>query len=142
MPDSHNDVVRREFTRQSPTFTATGWAAAGLDWITEQVAPEPGHQILEVDAGAAHLGRALARHAAHVTAIDLTPAVLRQGKALADADGQQNVVFEIGDAARLPYLDASFDIVVSRLAVHHYPQPQVPVSEMVRAPTGGPGSCG
>ena len=43
-------------------------------------------QVLEVAAGAAHLGRTLARHTAHVTAIDLAPAVLLQGKAQADAD--------------------------------------------------------
>ncbi|HEY5988975.1 MAG TPA: class I SAM-dependent methyltransferase [Streptosporangiaceae bacterium] len=138
MVDRHDDVVRREFTRQAPTFTAAGWAASGLDWITDQIGLESHHQVLEVAAGAAHLGRALARHAAHVTAIDLTPAVLQRGKAQADADGQQNVVFEIGNAADLPYLDASFDVVVSRLAVHHFRQPEVPVSEMVRVcrPTG------
>ena len=132
MADPHPDVVRREFTRQAATFTTTGWAAAGLDWITEQAAPEPHHQVLEVAAGAAHLGRALARYAAHVTALDLTPAVLEQGKALADADGQRNLTFEVGDAARLPYLDGSFDLVVSRLAVHHFPDPAVPVAEMLR----------
>jgi SAM-dependent methyltransferase len=136
--DGHDDVVRREFTRQAPSFTAVGWASAGLDWIVDQIGPETNHQVLEVAAGAAHLGRALARHGAHVTAIDLTPAVLQQGKAQADADGQHNVVFEIGNAAHLPYLDASFDIVVSRLAVHHFPQPEVPISEMIRVcrPTG------
>jgi SAM-dependent methyltransferase len=130
--DAHNDLVRREFTRQSPTFTATGWAAAGIGWITDLIAPEPHHQILEVAAGAAHLGRALARQAAHVTVMDLTPAVLRHGKAQADADGQRNVVFETGDAAHLPYLDGSFDIVVSRLALHHFQRPEGPVSEMIR----------
>jgi len=78
MADRHHEVVRREFTRQSPTFTATGWAAAELDWITDQAGPEPNHQVLEVAAGAAHLGRTLARHTAHVTAIDLAPAVMKK----------------------------------------------------------------
>jgi len=125
-------VVRREFTRQAPTFTASGWAAAGLDWITEQVRPAPHEQVLETAAGAAHLGRALARHVAHVTAIDLTVAVLRQGKADAEEGGQRNLLFEVGDAAQLPYLDASFDVVICRLAVHHFSEPRHAIAEMVR----------
>jgi SAM-dependent methyltransferase len=130
--EGHADVVRREFTRQAPTFTADGWAAAGLDWIIEQVRPAADEHALEVAAGAAHLGRALAPHVAHVTAIDLTPAVLEQGKARAEADGLRHLLFEVGDAAHLPYLDASFDVVVCRLAVHHFPQPGLEVAEMLR----------
>lgn len=83
-------------------------------------------------AGAAHLGLALAGRAAHVTALDLTAAVLEQGKLAAEAAGRRNLVFQVGDAANLPYLDESFDVVVSRLSVHHFVDPQTPVSEMVR----------
>jgi len=132
MSEAHNESVRREFTRQAPTFTAGGWAAAGLDWITGQIALAGHEQVLEVAAGAAHLGRALAARAAHVTAIDLTAAMLREGKAQADARAEGNLLFEVGDAAHLPYLDASFDVVVCRLAIHHFPQPRAPVAEMVR----------
>ena len=132
MTEGHPDLVRREFTRQAPTFTASGWAASGLDWVTEQIRPAAHEQVLETAAGAAHLGRALAAHAAHVTAIDLTVAMLRQGKADAEVAGQRNLVFEVGDAARLPYLDASFDVVVCRLAVHHYVEPALEIAEMLR----------
>ncbi len=132
MVNEHSDTVRREFTRQAATFTPTGWASSGVDWIVELVHPLATEQVLEVAAGAAHLGRALAVRAAQVTALDLTPAVLEQGKLAAEAAGQRNLVFQIGDAARLPYLDESFDVVVSRLSVHHFDDPRVPVGEMVR----------
>ncbi|HEU5473600.1 MAG TPA: class I SAM-dependent methyltransferase [Actinophytocola sp.] len=136
--DEHNEVVRREFTRQAATFTPTGWAASGVDWILEAIRPAADEHVLEVAAGAGHLGRALAGRAAHVTALDLTPAVLQQGKRAADDAGQRNIVFQLGDAARLPYLDGSFDIVASRLSVHHFADPHGPVAEMVRVcrPTG------
>jgi len=129
---THDDSVRREFERQAATFTAAGWASSGLDWIVDQVRPASDEQVLDVAAGAGHLGRALAPHVAHVTALDLTPAVLKRGKTDADAAGQRNVLFEVGDAADLPYLDESFDVVVSRLAVHHFRDPRVQVAEMVR----------
>ena len=128
----HDETVRREFERQAPTFTAGGWASSGVDWIVELVEPDASEQVLDVAAGAGHLGRALAFRTAHVTAVDLTPAVLEKGKAEADAADQHNIVFEVGDAARLPYLDESFDVVVSRLSVHHFPEPAVPLAEMVR----------
>jgi len=135
---AHDETVRREFERQAATFTATGWASSGLDWIVGQVRPAADEQVLDVAAGAGHLGRALAPHVAHVTALDLTPAVLKRGKADADAAGQRNVLFEVGDAAHLLYLDESFDVVVSRLAVHHFADPTVQAAEMVRVcrPTG------
>jgi SAM-dependent methyltransferase len=139
MSEEHHELVRREFTRQAPTFTATGWAAANLDWIIAQIGPAGGEQVLEVAAGAAHLGRALTARTAHVAAIDLTTAVLRQGKAQADEQAQGNMLFQVGDAAYLPYLDASFDLVACRLAIHHFPQPGGPVAEMARVcrPGGG-----
>ena len=43
-----------------------------------------------------------------------------------------NILFEEGDAAGLPYQDDSFDMVVSRLAIHHFEKPQVQLREMVR----------
>jgi ubiquinone/menaquinone biosynthesis C-methylase UbiE len=132
MAGEHDETVRREFERQAPTFTAGGWASSGVDWIVALVEPEAGEQVLDVAAGAGHLGRALAFRTAHVTAVDLTPAVLERGKIEAEAAGQRNIVFEVGDAARLPYLDESFDVVVSRLSVHHFPDPAVPPAEMVR----------
>jgi SAM-dependent methyltransferase len=130
--DDHNDTVRREFTRQAGTFTPDGWASSGVDWIVDQVDPGADEQVLEVAAGAAHLGLALAARAAHVTALDLTAAVLERGKLAAEAAGRRNLVFQVGDAAGLPYLDESFDVVVSRLSVHHFDDPLVPVAEMVR----------
>jgi ubiquinone/menaquinone biosynthesis C-methylase UbiE len=129
---SHNETVRREFERQATTFTASGWAASGLDWIAAQVRPSADEHVLEVAAGAGHVGRTLAARVAHVTAVDLTRAVLEHGKAEADAAGQRNIVFEVGDAQRLPYLDETFDVVVSRLSVHHFEDPAAPIAEMAR----------
>lgn len=65
VPDSHNDAVREQFRIQAATFTDTGFAAAGRDWIVAQLGPAAGEQVIDVAAGAAHLGRALAPHVAH-----------------------------------------------------------------------------
>ena len=42
------------------------------------------------------------------------------------------MIFVQGDATALPFLDDSFDVVVSRLALHHLEQPEPAVAEMRR----------
>jgi SAM-dependent methyltransferase len=137
MTAAHNDAIRRQFRQQAATFTDDGWAAAGLDWIVERLSPAPDEQGLDVAAGAAHLARALAPHMRHVTAMDLTPQMLRQGQRLAEAAGVRNVAFAVGDAAALHWLDSQFDLVVCRLAVHQVADPTAMVAEMVRVTRPG-----
>jgi len=129
---AHDDLVRAQFRAQAVTFTDEGFAARGLEWIVAQLAPASGDLVLDVAAGAAHLGRALARHVAHVCALDLTPEMLSQGQRLAATQGLTNVAFLIGDAAALPWAAQQFDLVVCRLALHQVADPPAVVREMLR----------
>jgi SAM-dependent methyltransferase len=140
--EAHNELVRREFAAQAATFEDPRYVFADtgiLDWILEHVPVEAGSTVLDVAAGAGHLARAAATRARQVVAIDLTPEMLVEGKRAAEAAGIANVLFERGDAAALPYLEGSFDLVVSRFAVHHFADPSVQVAEMARVcrPGGG-----
>lgn len=137
MSSAHNERVLEQFRLQAATFTDTGFAAAGLDWILEQLAPQPGEQALDVAAGAGHLGRALAPRVRHVSAIDLTPEMLEQGSRLAREAGVGNITFLRGDAAKLPWLDAQFDLVVCRITLHQVADPAAVVREMVRVTRPG-----
>lgn len=132
MTSAHNQRVLEQFRVQAATFTDTGFAAAGLNWIIEQLAPRPGEQALDVAAGAGHLGRALAPRLGHVSAIDLTPEMLEQGARLAREAGLGNIAFLRGDAVALPWLDAQFDLVVCRITLHQVADPAAVVREMVR----------
>ena len=132
MPRSHDDAVREQFRIQAKTFDDQGFAAANLDWIVAQLAPAAADQVLDVAAGAAHLGRALAPHVAHVSALDLTPEMLAQGQRLAARAGLRNIAFQLGDAAALPWLDGQFDLVACRLTLHQVADPAAVVREMVR----------
>jgi len=135
---AHDDLVREQFHAQAVTFTDEGFATRGLEWIVAQLAPASGELVLDVAAGAAHLGRALAPHVAYVSALDLTPEMLRQGQRLAAAQGLPNIAFLVGDASALPWTAEQFDLVVCRLALHQVADPAVVVREMLRVtrPTG------
>jgi ubiquinone/menaquinone biosynthesis C-methylase UbiE len=132
MTSAHNARVREQFRLQAGSFTDTGFATAGLDWIVDQLAPQPGEQALDVACGAGHLGRALAPHLGHVSAVDLTPEMLEQGDRLARAGGLTNITFCRGDATDLPWLDAQFDLVACRITLHQVADPAAVVREMVR----------
>lgn len=133
----HNEAIREQFRIQAGTFTDSGFAARGLDWIVEELEPAAGDQVLDVAAGAAHLGRALAPRVAHVSALDLTPEMLVQGQQLAATAGLRNVAFLLGDAVALPWIDGQFDLVACRLTLHQVADPAAVVREMLRVSRPG-----
>jgi ubiquinone/menaquinone biosynthesis C-methylase UbiE len=67
-----------------------------------------------------------------VVALDLTEAMLAQGRKLARDRGITNIKFQRGDVERMPFADASFDLVTSRYSAHHYPHPLDALREIAR----------
>ena len=44
----------------------------------------------------------------------------------------RNVLLQEGNAAALPFVDSSFDLVVCRVSLHHFADPAGPLAEMAR----------
>jgi SAM-dependent methyltransferase len=127
--------VRREFARQATTFEDAQLNTAftaHLQRLVDFSEPRPDDVCLDVAAGTGLVARALAPRVRHVTAVDLTPEMLRTGKQQADAEFAHNVVFQTGDALALPFVDASFSLVVSRFSLHQVAAPDRLVAEMLR----------
>jgi ubiquinone/menaquinone biosynthesis C-methylase UbiE len=135
MREGHDEAVRREFTKQARTFEDkrlnTAFTSV-LDWLVESFAPEPDQLVLDVAAGTGHVARALAPLARQVVAVDITRAMLEEGRTQAERAGLDNILFQEGDASALPYLAESFDLVVTRFSLHHFQDPEIPLAEMVR----------
>jgi len=94
----------------------------------------PGGRVLDIGAGPGQLADRLAAHGLAVTAVDLDPAmVARAQERLA---GRADVA--VASVADLPYPDASFDLVVSTLSMHHWADKAAGLAEIARvlAPTG------
>ena len=131
----HGETVEREFAKQAGTFEDPSYSFADrrlISWIQTHVPPEPGAAVLDVAGGTGHMARAYAGDSAVAIVLDLTEAMLVTGQRQARASGQDNVVFLRGDAARMGFVDDSFDLVVCRFAVHHFVRPREQIGEMVR----------
>jgi ubiquinone/menaquinone biosynthesis C-methylase UbiE len=134
MAAGNADAVRRSFAGQAAAFEDPSRHFASADvatWMRSNTPTKPTDVVLEVAAGTALFGRAIATSVAAVVAADLTREMLLAGRAGAEASGLP-LSFETADVVTLPHPDASFDLVVSRLAVHHFPDPLPPLREMLR----------
>lgn len=126
--------VRAAFGPAAAAYVTSLRHAAGADLarLIELAAPQPEDLALDISTGGGHTALALAPHVAHMTASDLTPAMLAAARGHILGRGITNVAFVVADAERLPFLDESFDLVTVRIAPHHYADVRAAVREMRR----------
>jgi len=130
----HLKRVEQEFTRQADTFDKYAASAGGN--VTERFQAAIGAAgdgvILDVACGPGIVTAAMAGRAKSVIAFDATPAMLDRARKRCAGAGLDNVRFEQGDAAAMPFDAAAFDGIVTRLAVHHFLEPGRVLAEMYR----------
>lgn len=91
--------------------------------------------VLEIGAGPGEVAFEIARHLplVDIVGVDLADAMVETATSRAvDAGLGDRVRFVLGDAAALPVGDASFDVVVSSLSLHHWADPGTVFAEIGR----------
>ena len=97
----------------------------------ERLHIRPGADLLDVACGTGNLSIPAARQGAHVTGVDIATNLLEQARARASSEGLKSEFCE-GDAEKLPFPDAKFDVVVSMFGAMFAPRPALVVAELVR----------
>jgi ubiquinone/menaquinone biosynthesis C-methylase UbiE len=89
--------------------------------------------IIDAGCGTGQITVELAKLVRRVFGIDLTPKMLGFAKKHAKKAGQQNVIFEIGDAQTLEnFSDNSIDGIVCRHTFHHFQKPTLALENFAR----------
>jgi ubiquinone/menaquinone biosynthesis C-methylase UbiE len=123
-PATEGIVLRRARTYDFFTSLIGMGARGGTSKRLVQAAGiKPGDSVLDVGCGPGSLtlaARSAAGPAGKVHGIDASPQMIEAAREKAAAAGQ-DVDFQMGVMERLDFGDASFDVVLSRLAIHHLP---------------------
>jgi SAM-dependent methyltransferase len=130
--DPFVDFKRRQreaWTSFTPTATFTTPVAAHL---VRFAGIRTGESVLDVGTGTGVVAVTAARAGARVSALDLTPELLTEARENGKIAGHPEIAWQEGDAEKLPYADASFDVVVSQFGHMFAPRPEVAVAEMRR----------
>ena len=137
---SHRELIVEQFSRQAVPFsTAPGIRdEEALRLLVATSGAGPDDTVLDVACGPGLVVCAFAGVVREATGIDLTPAMIERARVVAAERGLVNVRWQVGDVLPLPFAAASFSLVVSRFAFHHFPDPGAVLAEMRRvcAPGG------
>lgn len=121
MKPENMQTIQQAFTQQSTQFESSNMNFTNKDYLAytvSRIMPCTTDHVLEVAAGTCACGRALAPLVGTVTCLDMTPAMLEVGRQEARKQDLDHISFVQGCAEELPFLDHSFDMVLSRLAFH------------------------
>jgi ubiquinone/menaquinone biosynthesis C-methylase UbiE len=97
--------------------SATHMSGDDLERVVELCEPGPGVKALDVATGGGHVARRLREEGCQVVTLDPAPGM--------GAD-------VISRAEHVPFADGSFDVVVTRIAAHHFEDIRAAVVEMAR----------
>jgi ubiquinone/menaquinone biosynthesis C-methylase UbiE len=123
--------------RQPIAWSAGNYAVVGTtlqivgEELCEALDLRAGSRVLDVAAGNGNATLAAARRWCDVVSTDIVPSLLESARARALAEGH-TVRFQEASAERLPFADASFDVVLSTFGVMFVPDQERAASELAR----------
>jgi 2-polyprenyl-3-methyl-5-hydroxy-6-metoxy-1,4-benzoquinol methylase len=112
MTDHFQEKAQEYDAMDLPQLLSAGIGRA----IAESVELRPGLAVMDFGAGTGLVTRHVADPVGHVTAVDVSPAMLEKLQAKPELEGKVEIVCQ--DILERP-LDAQFDLIVSAMAMHH-----------------------
>jgi SAM-dependent methyltransferase len=117
------------WTRKAKTYDRlAGRATARLVVpLLEAAEVGSGTRLLDVACGPGHIAAGAAARGAKAVGVDAAEGMVAVARAR-----YAEIEFQLGDAERLPFGDASFDAVVAGFVVNHLPRPERALAEFAR----------
>jgi SAM-dependent methyltransferase len=135
----HEADILDQFTRQADPFAQRhGYSKDPiLDLMTDCAAVKPSDTVLDVACGPGIISCFFAKHARHVTGLDIVPAMLDRARRFQAEQQVANVTWQLGPSTDLPFAAGAFDCVVTRFSFHHFLESLVALNEMKRVCKSG-----
>lgn len=87
--------------------------------VVEMAKIKPGDKVLDVGCGSGNLTLTAGRTAS-AYGLDASPEMIEEARKKATRSGSA-VVFDVGLVEKIAFPDTTFDVVISRLVIHHLP---------------------
>ncbi len=119
---THQTLVSNQFSAAAAAYVASPVHATGEDLaqIGAALRDVKPARVLDLGCGGGHASFAAAPHAGEVVAYDLSADMLAAVSAEVVRRALPNVVTQRGAVEVLPFGDASFDAVLTRMSAHHW----------------------
>jgi ubiquinone/menaquinone biosynthesis C-methylase UbiE len=121
-PDTHQSLVSDQFSAAAAAYVTSPVHATGEDLaqIASAMRDLNPARVLDLGCGGGHASFAAAPHAGEVVAYDLSADMLAAVKVEGARRSLPNIATRQGAAESLPFADASFDAVLTRMSAHHW----------------------
>lgn len=130
----NQDIIKQNFGPRAANYRKSSVHGNPIDLerMTRLLNLSPEEMVLDVATGGGHTAVQLAPWAKKVVATDITKEMLAQAQKLAWQNNIENIEFKLEDVHNMNLADNSFDVVVSRFAVHHFADVNRSLQEMCR----------
>ena len=129
---NHQATIIEQFSQQAIPFAQVPGHLDSIQLLIELAEAGQNDTALDVACGPGLVACEFAGHCAHVTGIDITPAMIEQAQKRQMEKGLTNLTWTVGEALPLPYADNSFSLVITRYSYHHFLDPRDALAEMIR----------
>lgn len=129
----NRNKIKESFGKQASQFSKNHILnnEEQLKFIVNMSSIEKEDWVLDLGCGTGLLTQAIEEKTKRVVGLDLTREMLEEAK-LQSKKKSKSILFLLGDAEQLPFLDGQFDCVMTRLTIHHFPEPLKIIKELVR----------
>lgn len=126
--------VESQFSQVADAYASSAVHSQGaeLEMMVTLAQLDGSERILDAGCGPGHTALTFAPHGREVVGLDLSEAMLAQGRRLAAERSLTNVKFQQGDVESTRLADGSLDRIVTRYSAHHWPSPEKALSEFRR----------
>ncbi len=136
---SEGSLVLDKNTKAAGTWSSSGRAydeisrgiSEGIRHCVMRLDPKIGERIVDIATGTGLTARYISRSGAEVTGVDIADGLLEAARQLSEEEGL-SVNWQLGDAEKLPFSEASFDAAASTFGIMFATNQDAAISELAR----------